>query len=113
MKSYPSSRFEVINNTNVLEIDTATQSTPTALYLATYTSDKGSEDWELLYGLNNFTTAKGGLNFTKHGQAQLSVAEMLTNGAYVLAKRLVSDDATLANVTVKCKVKIVDNVSYV
>lgn len=113
MKSYPRSQFELINNTNVLVIDTTRQSTPTALYLATYTSDKGSEDWELLYGLNNFTTAKGGLNFTKHGQPQLAIAEMLTNGAYVLAKRLVSDDATLANVSVRCKVKIVDGVSYV
>lgn len=113
MKSYPRSRFDLINDVSVLEINTTTQSTPTALYLATYTSDKGSEDWELLYGLNPFTTAKGGLNFTKHGQAQLAVAEMLTNGAYVLAKRLVSDDATLANTTIRCKVRVVDNVSYV
>lgn len=113
MKSYPRSQFEVVNNTSVEEIATNTVSGTTSIMLAAYTSDKGSEDWELLYGLTNFTDRKGGLSFSKHGQAQFTVANLLKNGSYVLAKRMVSKDATLANVTIRAKVVIVKNVSYV
>lgn len=112
MKSYPRSQFEVVNNTSVEEIATNTVSGTTSIMMAAYTSDKGSEDWELLYGLSNFTDRKGGLSFSKHGQAQFTVASLLTNGSYVLAKRMVSKDATLANVTIRAKVVVVDNISY-
>lgn len=112
MKGYPKSQFDVINDTYVSEIETNAISGATAVMMAAYTSDKGSEDWELLYGLDNFTTKKGGLNFTRHGQSQLLVANMLANGAYVLAKRMVSQDATLANATIKARVIKADNVSY-
>ena len=116
MKSYPRTRFEIINNTSVEEISTNTVTGTTSLMMGAYTSDKGSEDWELLApnnGITDFTTRKGGLNFTKHGQGQFTIANLLRNGSYVLAKRMVSDDATLANVTIKARVVVVDKVSYV
>ena len=114
MKGYPRSQFEIINNTHINEIETSSTIRPvTALIMAAYTSDKGSENWELLDDLTKFTSSKGGLNFTKHGQAQLTVANALTNGAVVLGKRMVSNDATLANVTVRARVIQADGVSYV
>ena len=112
MKSYPRSRFEIVNNTSIEEISTNVVSGTTAIMMAAYTSDKGSEDWELLYGLTDFTTRKGGLNFTKHGQGQFTVANLLKSGSYVLAKRMVSDDATLGNVTIRAKIVNVDNINY-
>lgn len=112
MRSYPRTQFEIVNNTSVEEITTNVINGTTAIMMAAYTSDKGSEEWELLNSLTDFTTRKGGLNFSKHGQAQFVVANMLTSGSYVLAKRMVSEDATLANVTIKAKVVQVDNVSY-
>ena len=116
MKSYPRTRFEIINNTSVEEISTNTVTGTTSIMMGAYTSDKGSEGWELLApnnGITDFTTRKGGLNFTKHGQGQFTIANLLRNGSYVLAKRMVSDDATLANVTIKARVVVVDKVSYV
>lgn len=104
MKGYPKSQFDIINKTSVNEISTGSVTNPTSIMMATYTSDKGEEDWELLYGLSDFTARKGPINFTRHGQAQLSVAEMLRNGSYVLAKRLVSSDATIANTVIKARV---------
>ena len=112
MKGYPRTRFEIVNHSQIQEITTEAVNTPTAVLMAVYTSDKGKEDWELLYGLEDFTKIKGGISFTKHGQSQLAVAEMLRAGAYVFAKRLVSEDATLANVTVKARVVKSDDVSY-
>lgn len=118
MKSYSRSRFEVVNNTSVQQVATNTVSGTVALMMGAYTSPKGTEKWELLSpnggaGLTDFTTRHGGLNFTKHGQSQFTIANLLKNGSYVLAKRMVSDDATLANVTIKARVVVVNKVSYV
>lgn len=112
-KGYPKSQFDIVNNSQINEIQIVTPADPIPMMMATYTSDKGSEQWELLTDFNDFTKVKGGLNFVRHGQAQLSVIEALRSGGYVFAKRLVSDDATLANVTVWARVIKVGNVSYV
>ncbi len=112
MKGYPKSRFDIINQTQIQEIDTTTKENPVALYMMPYTSNKGTEEWELMYGFDGFTDAKGGISFNKHGQGLLSVAQALRAGAYVLGKRMVSNDAALANVTVRAKVVKVETVSY-
>ena len=104
MKGYPKSRFEIVNQLQTQTIDTTASGNNIALYMQLYTSDKGSEGWELLTGFDGFTKTKGGMSFAKHGQAQLTVAQALRSGAYVLGKRLVSDDAALANVTVMARV---------
>lgn len=113
MKGYPKTRFDIVDQTQIQEISTTAVARPTAVMMCPYTSDKGTEDWELLYGLENFTARKGSISFVKHGQAQLAVAEALRSGAFVFAKRMVSDDAALANVTVKARVVKVSDVSYV
>ena len=113
MRSYPKSTFEVINNTSIEQITTTSVSGIVPIMMAAYTSPKGTEDWELLYGLDGFTNTKGGLNFAQHGQSQFLVANLLRSGSYVLAKRMVSENATLANVTVKAKVHQVEGVSYI
>ena len=118
MKSYSRTRFEIVNNTSVQQVSTNTVSGTVALMMGSYTSPKGTESWELLSpnggnGLTDFTTRHGGLNFTKHGQPQFTIANLLRNGSYVLAKRMVSDDATLANITIKARVVVVNKVSYV
>lgn len=113
MKGYPKSKFEIVNQSQITNIETVTPTDPIPLVMATYTSDKGNEDWEVLTSFNDFTKNHGGLNFTRHGQAQLTVIEALRNGAYVLAKRLVSDDATLANNSIRARVLKVGDTSYV
>lgn len=113
MKSYPKTKFDLVNQTSIQEINTNTVSTePVALFMQPYTSDKGTEDWELMNGFDNFVKAKGSISFMRHGQGLLTVAEALRNGAYVFGKRMVSEDATLANVTVRARVIVSDSVSY-
>lgn len=112
-KGYPKSRFEIINQSHVQNIETTTVNYPIALYMQPYTSNKGSEEWELLTTLDGFTSAKGGMSFRRHGQAQLTVAQALRTGAYVLGKRLVSEDAKLANTTVLARLVKVDDITYV
>lgn len=113
MKGYPKSRFEIVNQTQVQQIDTASSNNgPIALFMQPYTSNKGTEDWELLTSFEGFTDAKGGISFLKHGQAQLTVAQALASGAAVFGKRMVSEDAALANVTIMARVVKVESVSY-
>ena len=112
-KGYPRTRFDIVDQTHVQEIQSEVAPNPTAVIMATYTSDKGSEDWEYMYGLTEFTNTKGGISFAKHGQAQLLVAEVLRSGGYVFGKRMVSSNATLGNATVKARVVVVDDVSYI
>ena len=113
IKGYPKSRFEVINQAQFQTIETTDAGTPTAIYMQPYTSNKGTEDWELLTGFDGFTKTKGSISFNRHGQAQLNVAKALTSGAYVLGKRMVSEDATLANTTVLARLVKVDDITYV
>lgn len=113
MKGYPKSRFEIVNQTHISTIETVSNNAPTALYMQPYTSNKGTEEWELLTTFEGFTDAKGGMSFNKHGQAQLTVAQALKGGAYVLGKRMVSEDATLANTTVLARLVKVDDITYV
>jgi len=113
MKGYPKSRFDIINQTQIQEITVDTINYPIALFMQPYTSDKGTENWEVIGDFEKFSKEKGGISFLRHGQAQLTVAEVLRSGGYVLGKRMLSDDAALANVTVKARVVKVDSVSYV
>ena len=104
MKGYPKSKFEIINQSQISNIEVVTPTTPIPLVMATYTSDKGTGDWEVITDFNAFTKNHGGLNFARHGQAQLTVIEALRNGAYVLAKRLTSADSKLANNTIRARI---------
>ena len=113
MKGYPKTRFDIVDQSMIQEIAVTNDSGIKLLAMQTYTSDKGTEDWEVINTFNNFTKIKGPLSFLRHGQSQLTVAEILRNGGAVLGKRMVSEDATLANLTVRARIIVVDNVSYV
>lgn len=115
-KGYPKTRFEIVDQTNVNEIPTNTivssnGSVPLALSL--YTSDKGPEEWRVISDFATFSDQIGAISFNRHGQAQLTIAEELRNGAAVFCKRLVSKNATLANTTVHAKIVKSGDVCYV
>lgn len=112
-KGYPRTQFSIEDKTSIAEIPVSTISGTIPIYMAAYTSDKGTEDWELITTFDKFTDKKGPLSFSRHGQAQLLVANALTNGAYVYGKRMVSPDATLANSTIKARVIVTNKVAYV
>lgn len=103
-KGYPRTRFEIVDQSGQQEVATATTAESMPLAMATYTSDKGSEDWKVYTTLDSFLKDTGSVSFAKHGQPQLTVAELLRNGAAVFCKRLVSNDASLANSTVYARI---------
>lgn len=112
-KGYPRTQFEIINQTGLQEIAQNTVGNTAPMAMAVYTSDKGPEEWRVIYGLDNFVEQVGSISFIKHGQAQLTVAEELRAGGAVLCKRMLPFDATLANVTIHARVVQSNNISYV
>ena len=70
------------------------------LYLSLFTSDKGPEDWTVLSGKDWFKAYGDSISFAKHGQPLLQAAVSINAGARLLSKRLVADDATLANISI-------------
>ena len=66
------------------------------LYLCLSSFDRGPE--ELTVVSTKFYDLYGSkMNFDKHGQPAIQAANMIDNGARLLVKRLVADDAKLAN----------------
>lgn len=66
------------------------------LFLVVSSFDRGPEELNIVS--TKFYDLYGSkMNFDKHGQPALQAANMIDNGARLLVKRLVADDATLAN----------------
>ena len=70
------------------------------MYLSLITSDKGPEEWTCLTGEDWFKAYGDNISFARHGQPLLQAAISINAGAKLLTKRLVADDATLANLSI-------------
>lgn len=75
------------------------------LFCAVFTSDKGTEAWTRVSGEDFFSMYGKSIKFTKHGQPLLQAAMSINAGAELLCKRLVADDAALANIAIYAKVE--------
>lgn len=70
------------------------------LFGAIFTSDKGTEEWTRVYGADFFDMYGKNISFARHGQPLLQAAMTVNAGAELYCKRLVADDATLANIAI-------------
>ena len=67
------------------------------LFLAASSFDKGPENMRRVYGDNFYKLYGTDISFAKHGQPAIQIANIIDAGGEVLVKRVVADDATLAN----------------
>ena len=86
-------------NNNVVE-DTIIR----PLYLQLFSSDKGPENLRTVHGDEFFKLYGNTLSFKKHGQPLLQAASIIKAGGELLCKRVVAEDATLANFVILAKV---------
>lgn len=70
------------------------------LFAAVFTSDKGTEKWMRISGEDFFEMYGKNISFARHGQPLLQAAMSINAGAELFCKRLVADDATLANIAI-------------
>lgn len=104
MSRYPGTQFKVYDNSQATAIVPITNAGPadSVTYLSTFASVKGPEGITLSYG-NNFYNRYGTqdkVDFKKYGQPLFQTSMNVNNGANILAKRAVLDDATLGNATI-------------
>ena len=78
------------------------------LFGAIFTSDKGTEKWMRISGEDFFNMYGKNISFARHGQPLLQSAMAINAGAELLCKRLVADDATLANFGIVATISTLD-----
>lgn len=83
--------------------ETNTVSSSAVRYWCFITSDKGPEDTKTVYG-SEFFKLYGNPSFEKHGQPAIQASEIASAGGILTVKRLVAEDATLANIVICAKV---------
>ena len=103
MSRYPGTQFKVFDNSQVtamVPIANGNQS-DAVQYLAAFSSVKGPEGITLSYGGNFYDKygTQDNIDFKKYGQPLLQASMNVNNGAAILGKRVVLDDATLGNAT--------------
>ena len=107
---YASTRFNWYDNSGIPALPTtaAAPSDPNIpLCLACIAASKGPEDMRVIYGNDFYTLYGDDIQFTKFGQPLLQAARIIDAGGRLLVKRVVADDATLANAIVLANLKVV------
>lgn len=74
------------------------------LYLQLFTSDKGPEGLTTINGNDFFKLYGSTPSFKKHGQPLIQAANIIKAGGELLCKRVVAEDASLANLIILAKV---------
>ena len=100
---YPTAIFELIDQSEASALQATEVVQP--LFMLGFSSDKGPEDLRVVKGNTFFKLYGDDISFVKHGQPLLQAANIINNGGTLLAKRVVADDAMLANIVVLAKVK--------
>lgn len=77
---------------------------PRPVFLTSAAFDRGPEAITSVYGTDFYRLYGSSINFDKYGQAAIQAANIINNGGELLIKRVVADDATLANAVVVAKV---------
>lgn len=94
----PDTLFEYIDQSN---IEKTTETLVTApYYLCCSSAERGPEDIREVVGTDFYNLYGNHISFVKHGQPLIQAAHIIDNGGRLIFKRLVAEDAALANLTV-------------
>ena len=74
------------------------------LYFQLFTADKGPEGLRTVHGNEFFSLYGASPSFKKHGQPLIQAAEIVKAGGELLCKRVVAENASLANLVIVAKV---------
>lgn len=94
---YPGTIFNWHDNSGFEVVSTSTVNPSAPLLMQVFSADKGTEDLIEISG-SDFDAMYGTMNFDRHGQAAIQAKNIIDAGGRLLAKRVVAEDSTLANV---------------
>ena len=92
----PSTDFTVKDLSGQTKVE-VTERVIAPLYLAASSFDKGPEELVTVKGSNFYKLFGSEMSFARHGQPAIQAANAINNGAALLIKRIVADDAALAH----------------
>ena len=98
--------FQIVDNSAISAISTTTVDTlDRPIYFCAFSADKGPEEFQQkVLGQKFFDLYGNTPSFANHGQPLLQTAAIINAGGRVYCKRIVADDATLANVGIVANV---------
>lgn len=98
----PSTTFKWVDNSGQSTSVEVPEVRPLFLQVASF--DRGPEDLRVVYGDTFYKLYGTNISYKKHGQPAIQAANIIDNGGEVLIKRVVADDATLANLILLARV---------
>ena len=102
---YPTTKFDLVDKSQINLPVTPTEDTlDRPVYFLAITSDKGPEDFRTVMGKPFFKLYGDKPSFAKHGQPLLQAANAINSGGRLFTKRVVAEDARLANIGLVAKV---------
>ena len=87
-----------------IQAQQTTEVSPRPLMLTAAAFDRGPENITLVYGADFYKLFGYYIDFDKYGQAAIQAANIINNGGELMLKRVVAEDATLANIVVCARV---------
>lgn len=94
----PDTIFEYIDQSNITKTTETLVTAP--YYLCCSSAERGPEDIREIVGTDFYNLYGNHISFVKHGQPLVQAAHIIDNGGRLIFKRLVAEDAALANLTV-------------
>lgn len=94
----PDTIFEYIDQSNITKTTETLVTAP--YYLCCSSAERGPEDIREIVGTDFYNLYGNHISFVKHGQPLVQAAHIIDNGGKLIFKRLVAEDAALANLTV-------------
>lgn len=101
---YPGTIIEYVDQSFIEPITIETVANRPLLF-ALFTSDKGPESFQRVYGKDFFSLYGNDISFEKHGQPLLQAAMSINAGAELFCKRIVASDSTLAGRAIIAKIR--------
>lgn len=105
---YPGTIIEYVDQSFIepITIETVTNR---PLLFALFTSDKGPESFQRVYGKDFFSLYGNDISFEKHGQPLLQAAMSINAGAELFCKRIVANDSRLGGRAIIAKIRTPNN----
>lgn len=95
---YPGTIINEWHDQSAISTRTIDQVDNIPLFATVSSFDRGPEDLRVISGRTFYDLYGSKMNFSKHGQPALQAANIIDGGGKLLIKRLVAEDALLANV---------------
>ena len=103
--SYPGSTFTWHDQSAIAQNEAIETVDNSPLFFAVSSFDRGPEDLRVVSNKDFYNLYGNKMNFNRHGQPAIQAANIINGGGRLLIKRLVADDAKLANMVAVATVK--------